>query len=105
MEPISVSKLTKQGQSVAAKASDIASDLREEAVPILRRTASQAQAAGNRGIDALGGMASQARDAATDASESILAYTKKNPATALALAAVAGALIFALAKANSMRRD
>ncbi len=50
-------------------------------------------------------MASQARDAATDASESILAYTKKNPATALALAAVAGALIFALAKANSMRRD
>ena len=65
----------------------------------------RAQTAGREGISAVGDMASQALDAATDASDSILAYTKKNPAKALAFAAVAGALLFALAKANALRRD
>lgn len=105
MEPISVSKLTKRGHSAAAKASGLATDLRDEAAPILSKASSQALAAGKRRINALGDMANQARDAATDASDSILAYTKKNPAKALAIAAVAGALLFALAKANAMRRD
>ena len=105
MEPISVNKLTKQGQSVAVKASDMAADMRDEAAPILRKASSQVRASAKRRINALGDMASQARNAATDASDSILAYTKKNPAKALAIAAVAGALLFALAKANAMRRD
>jgi len=72
----SLDTLAKQGQAVAAKASGMAGD-----------------------------MVSQARDAATDASDSILAYTKKNPAKALGIAAIAGALLFAIAKANAMRRD
>jgi hypothetical protein len=65
----------------------------------------RAKAARKGGISAVGDMASQALDAATDASDSILAYTKKNPAKALAIAAVGGALLFALAKANALRRD
>lgn len=105
METTTVSNLTKQGQSVAARASDMATDLREGAAPVLRNVYSQTQAAGKRGIGVVSYMVSQARDAATDASDSIIAYTKKNPAKALAVAAVAGALLFALAKANAMRRD
>jgi hypothetical protein len=87
MQTTSVSKLTKQGQGVAATASDIAADFRK------------------RGIGVVSDLVGQARDAATDASDSVIAYTKKNPGKALAIAAVAGALFFALAKANAMRRD
>jgi ElaB/YqjD/DUF883 family membrane-anchored ribosome-binding protein len=105
METSSVDKLAKQGQSVAAKASDMAAGLRDDAFPILSRASTQARAAGKRGISAASDMASQVRDAATNASDSIITYTKKNPAKALAIAAVGGAVLFALAKANAMRRD
>lgn len=54
---------------------------------------------------ALFDLVSQGRDAAADASDSILAYTKKNPAKALAMSAVAGALLFVIAKANATRSD
>jgi hypothetical protein len=105
METTSIDKLAKQGQAVAAKAADMASDLGRETAPILNRASSQTQTAGKWGISALGDMVSHARDAATDASDTVLAYTKKNPAKALGIAAVAGALLFAIAKANAMRRD
>lgn len=52
---------------------------------------------------AISDLVSQGRDAAADASDSILAYTKKNPAKALALAAVAGALLFVIAKSKATR--
>jgi hypothetical protein len=42
---------------------------------------------------------------AADATDSIIAYTKKSPAIALALAAIAGALLFTVAKANARRSD
>jgi ElaB/YqjD/DUF883 family membrane-anchored ribosome-binding protein len=105
MESSSVANLAKQGQAAAAKASDMVSDLRGEAAPILKKASIRAQAVGQRGISVASDMANQARDAAIDASDSILSYTKKNPAKALAIAAVAGALLFALGKANAMRRD
>jgi hypothetical protein len=98
MESTSIDKLAIQGQAAAAKASDIAA-------PILKKATSQTRAAGKRGFDALGDMVGQARGAATDASDSIIAYTRKNPGKALAFAAVAGALLYALAKANALRRD
>jgi hypothetical protein len=48
---------------------------------------------------------SQARDAASDASDSIIDYTKKNPITALAIAAASGALLYAAVKALLPSRD
>jgi hypothetical protein len=104
MESTSVDKLAKQGHAVAAKASDMVTDLKDGA-PIFRKAARQAQAVGKRGSSALGDITSQARDAATDATDSIIAYTKKNPVIALALAAIAGALLFTVAKANARRSD
>jgi ElaB/YqjD/DUF883 family membrane-anchored ribosome-binding protein len=76
METTSISGLAKRAQVAAGRTSSMASD-----------------------------MANQARDAASNASDSILAYTKKNPAKALGIAAVAGALLFALAKGNATRRN
>ena len=105
METGSVDKFAKQGQGAAVKAIDMATDFSDTAAPIVRKAAVRAQAAGKRGISVFRDMASQARDAAADASDTVIAYTKKNPAKALTIAAVAGALLFALAKANAMRRN
>jgi hypothetical protein len=105
METTSVDTLAKHGQAALTRASGLATELREGVAPNLRKASSQTRTVGRRGIDALGDMLSQARDAATVASDSIIAYTKKNPAKALAIAAVTGALLLAVAKANAMRRD
>jgi hypothetical protein len=50
-------------------------------------------------------LAQQGEDVAAAASDSVIACTKKNPAKALTIAAVAGALLCALTKANATRRD
>jgi hypothetical protein len=61
--------------------------------------------AGKQGVSAIAEMASQARDAATTASDSIVAYTKENPMKALAMAAASGALLYMAMKALSPLRD
>jgi cobalamin biosynthesis protein CbiD len=60
--------------------------------------AARAQAMGRQGIDAITDMASQARDAVSDASDSVIAYTKKNPVKALVIAGAFGALLYAVLK-------
>jgi hypothetical protein len=72
---------------------------------MIRKAAGQAQAVGKQGIDAITDAASQVSEAASNASVSIVAYTKKNPATALAIAAASGALLYALIKALTSRRE
>jgi ElaB/YqjD/DUF883 family membrane-anchored ribosome-binding protein len=103
MDP--VTNLAKQGQSLADRAADSADELRSDAAPLLKDATGRARALGNQGIDAISDMASQVRDVAVDASGSIIAYTKKNPATALAIAAVSGALLFGLVKILTPSRD
>ena len=60
---------------------------------------------GRQGLDAITEMAGQARDAASNASDSIVAYTKQNPVKALAIAAASGALLYAAIKTLSASRD
>jgi ElaB/YqjD/DUF883 family membrane-anchored ribosome-binding protein len=96
-----VNSLPKQGQALADKANQVLG----EAAPILKSTANQARALGRQSIDAVTDVVSQARDAASDASDSIIAYTKKNPATALAIAAATGVVIYAGIKVLTSRRD
>lgn len=109
MEASSVDTLPKQGRAAAAKAADMAADmaadLSEQAAPMLRKASNRTHAAAKRGMSALADRVSQGRDAVAGASDSILAYTKKNPAKALAIAAIAGALLFVIAKANVARGD
>jgi ElaB/YqjD/DUF883 family membrane-anchored ribosome-binding protein len=93
--------LPKNGQKI----SDKVDDLRGDATSALTKAASRAQSMGRQGIDAISEVASQARDVATNASDSIVAYTKKNPVTALAIAAASGALLYAVIKALTPSRD
>ncbi len=58
-----------------------------------------------RGMDALDDMRSQAKDAMSGASDSIIAYTKENPVKALGIAAAAGMVVYALIKALIPSRD
>jgi ElaB/YqjD/DUF883 family membrane-anchored ribosome-binding protein len=80
-------------------------DVRSEAGTAVRRGSRRAQSMGKQGLDAITDMANQARDVASNASESIVAYTKKNPVKALAIAAASGALLYAAIKARSPSRD
>jgi ElaB/YqjD/DUF883 family membrane-anchored ribosome-binding protein len=97
--------LPKQGQALADKATDKANQVLNDAAPLLKSTAGQARALGRQGVDAVSNAVGQARDAAVDASDSIIAYTKKNPATALAIAAATGVVIYAAIKVLTSRRD
>jgi hypothetical protein len=56
-------------------------------------------------MDTISDMASQARDVASNASDSIVAYTKNNPVKALAIAVASGALLYAAIKALTPSRD
>jgi ElaB/YqjD/DUF883 family membrane-anchored ribosome-binding protein len=101
----STNNLTKQGQGLADKAVATADELGSNAAPLQKKATSQAQAWGKQGIDAASDMGQQVRDTAADAFGSVIAYTKRHPATALAVAVASGALLFALVKAMAPSRD
>ena len=97
MENSIVGNLAKHGQTIADKIGD----LRSDAAPALKKAVRRAQSMSRQGADAVGEVVSQARDA----SESIVAYTRKNPVTALAIAIASGALLYAAVKALTPSRD
>ena len=101
MENSITGNLPKNGQKIADKVDDLQGD----ATSALTKAASRAQSMGRQSIDAISEVASQARDVASNASDSIVAYTKKNPVTALAIAAASGALLYATIKALTPSRD
>jgi ElaB/YqjD/DUF883 family membrane-anchored ribosome-binding protein len=65
----------------------------------------QVQSAAQQGLDVVSDIAGQARDFAGDAVDSIVGYTKKNPLQALAIAAAAGALVYAAMRTYRYYRD
>jgi hypothetical protein len=93
--------LPKNGQTTA----DRVDGPRVGATPALKKAVGRAQTLASHSIDAIGDMANQARDAASNASDSIIAYTRKNPIAALAIAAASGALLYAAIKALTPSRD
>jgi hypothetical protein len=82
--------LTSSANNVSAALSD--------AAPALKQAAVRGQFLGKQGMDTLSEMASNATD-------SIVSYTKKNPLTALVIAAVSGAILFGLSKAVKASRN
>jgi ElaB/YqjD/DUF883 family membrane-anchored ribosome-binding protein len=127
MESSVTSNLVKNGQTLADKAADkvqggirdaqhvaaqsgaalsnTVDELRSDAGPAMKRVVGRVQSMSRHGMDAVSDMASQVRDVASTTSDSIVAYTKKNPATALAIAAASGALIYAAIRAVRPSRD
>jgi ElaB/YqjD/DUF883 family membrane-anchored ribosome-binding protein len=76
----------------------------EKSGAALADKAGRVQSMGKQGLEAIAGMASQARDVVSDTSESVVAYTKKNPVKALAIAAASGALLYAVINAVAPSR-
>jgi ElaB/YqjD/DUF883 family membrane-anchored ribosome-binding protein len=101
MENSITGNLPKNGQTMTDKVNDIPGNV----APALAKAVSRTQAMGKQSIRAVSDMASQVRDATSNASDSIVAYTKKNPVTALAIAAATGALLYAAIKALTPSRD
>ncbi|HEX7617607.1 MAG TPA: hypothetical protein VF480_02690 [Verrucomicrobiae bacterium] len=97
--------LAKNGQAIADRAADKVQSGIDEAGPLLTKMAGQVQSIGKNGMDTVADMTSQALDLASNASDSIIAYTKKNPVTALAIAAASAVLIYAAIRAFSPSRD
>jgi len=101
MENLITGNLPKNGQTITDKVDD----LRGDGAPAQTNAVSRAKLKGRQSIDAINDMASQARDAAAKATDSISAYTRKNPVTALAIAAASGALLYAAIKALTPSRN
>jgi ElaB/YqjD/DUF883 family membrane-anchored ribosome-binding protein len=101
MENSITGNLAKNAQTIADKFDD----LRGDAAPALKKAVSRAQSMSRQGIDAISDMAIQARDTASNASDSLVAYTGKNPVTALAIAVASGALLYAAVKALIPSRE
>jgi ElaB/YqjD/DUF883 family membrane-anchored ribosome-binding protein len=80
-------------------------ELRTEAGPALTQASNRARSTARQGWDSITDTARQARDVTSNAADSIVSYTKKNPAMALAIAAASGALLYAAIKALAPSRD
>jgi ElaB/YqjD/DUF883 family membrane-anchored ribosome-binding protein len=98
MENSTSSRFVKNGQTLADKAAD-------KVRGGIRDAQNAAKEAGTTFSNTISDMAGQARDVASNASDSVVAYTKKNPAKALAIAAASGALLYAAIKALTPSRD
>jgi ElaB/YqjD/DUF883 family membrane-anchored ribosome-binding protein len=68
-------------------------DLRNDAGAALTKTVGRAQAMGRQGMAAVSDAAQRAQEIASDTSDSIIRYTKKNPVKAILIAAASGALL------------
>jgi len=80
-------------------------DVRSEAGTVIHRSSKQVQSAGKKGLAAITERADQARDVASNATDSIAAYTKKNPLKALGIAVASGAVLYAMIKTLTPSRD
>ena len=97
--------LTEQRPNTEMVADSAASTPAQSAEPVAAASNDKAAAKAQSELDTMTEMAGQARDVASNASDSIAAYTKKNPVKALAIAAASGALLYAVIKALSPSPD
>jgi ElaB/YqjD/DUF883 family membrane-anchored ribosome-binding protein len=86
-------------REASSTVSSKAENLRSDAGPAIHKVIDRVQSMSRQGVDAVGDMASKARDVAANTSDTIVAYTKENPANALAIAAASGALLYGVIKA------
>ncbi len=87
--------LQKRGRAVNKKTRGAPSKARSEMAPVIKRVSGQAWDGVEQGLEAIDERGRQARDASVNASKTVVAYTKKKPIRALAIAAASGALLHA----------
>jgi ElaB/YqjD/DUF883 family membrane-anchored ribosome-binding protein len=76
-------------------------ELRSEAQPLIKKATQQANAVAK----SFGDATQQVRDAASQASESVIAYAKENPIKAILIATASGAILATLFHAIYRSRD
>jgi ElaB/YqjD/DUF883 family membrane-anchored ribosome-binding protein len=96
---------TQAGKEAGAALSNTVDELRQDAAPALNKALDRARSMGRQSVDAVGDAAQRTRDAASYASDSVIAYTKENPVNALLIAAAAGALLLSLINVLKSTRD
>ena len=107
----SATSAIKSTQNLANGALDRLNDkvenARDDAVPMLNRLTSQAEAAARRGADAVKETSAQLRDKALQAQDTTVGYIKDEPMKAMLIAAATGAALMALISmaSRSSRRD
>ena len=89
------------GDALSSKVADV----HNKTTPIIRKARSRARSTVQQSLDAIDDIACQARQAAANTADSIVSYTKKNPATALAIAAASGVVLYAAIRALRSSRD
>lgn len=102
MENSVASSFAKTGQALADKAVRKVQDgidTAKDAGAAAAKTSERVQSTAKGALNTLADMATDARDFVSDASDSILSFTKENPVKSLAIAAASGALIYAALKA------
>jgi ElaB/YqjD/DUF883 family membrane-anchored ribosome-binding protein len=110
MENSIADDLQKNGQLLADKAADkVQSGIRDakqagkEAGAAL--SIDRVRSMGRQSRDAVGDAAQRTLDAASHASDSVVAYTRENPVKALLMAAASGALLLSLINVLKSTRD
>ena len=91
--------------STLDRMSDKVDEVRTQAMPILNKVTSQAEAAARRGMDAVRDTSQQLRDKAVQASDMTVAYVKDEPIKAMLIAAATGALLMGIISLLSRSRD
>jgi ElaB/YqjD/DUF883 family membrane-anchored ribosome-binding protein len=104
-----VSNVSQQGQGAIDKAADtVQSGIDRGSAKVsdgVEAARSQVKSAIGKISDQGGAAIQQVRDTATQASDSIISYTRSNPAKALMIAAASGALLITVIKALTPSRE
>jgi ElaB/YqjD/DUF883 family membrane-anchored ribosome-binding protein len=90
----STDNLQKRGRAAAKKATGAAKEIRSGLAPAIKR-----------GAQTITDKARQVHDLSVNATNSVVAYTKKKPVKALAIAAASGALLHAALKVITPSED
>jgi ElaB/YqjD/DUF883 family membrane-anchored ribosome-binding protein len=88
--------INRAGDQLSSKADE----LRSQAQPLIKKATKQA----NAFAKSVGGATQQVRDAASQASESVIAYAKENPVKAMLIATASGAVLATLIHTISRSR-
>jgi ElaB/YqjD/DUF883 family membrane-anchored ribosome-binding protein len=92
-------------QEAGSALSNKVDELQHDAAPAVKKAFDRVRSVSRQGMEAAGDAAQRTRDAASYASDSVIAYTRENPVKALLIAAASGALLLSLINVIKSSRD
>jgi hypothetical protein len=101
----STDNLQKRGRAAAKKTRGAAKEFRSDLEPTIKGAARRTLDGVMRAAEAITDKARRVHDLSVNTTNSVVAYTKKKPVRALAIAAASGALLHAALKVITPSRD